>query len=165
MSLPLPAQTDTKSGFTLQALKSRAGARFAILGLTVAGVLYYLAAPDSYRPELAWPREKPFPVPPPPAWDSDFDPPPLPPPPPAHGGAPVKAPSDPLMAERAEAVRKAFRHAYNGYILAASNYDELLPTSNGSINNFNGWGVSVIDSISTMQLMGLKPEYDGALDF
>ncbi|CAE7203380.1 unnamed protein product [Rhizoctonia solani] len=166
MSLPLPAQSDSKSGFSFQVLKSRAGARFAILGLTVAGVLYYLAAPESYRPELAWPREKPFGVspPPPPAWDPDFDPPP-PPPPPHGGGAPVKAPSDPQMAERAEAVRKAFRHAYNGYMSAAWSYDELLPNTNGSVNNFNGWGVTVVDSISTMQLMGLKSEYDGALDF
>ncbi|KAH7337659.1 glycoside hydrolase [Rhizoctonia solani] len=163
MSLPLPAQTDSKAGFSLQALKSRAGARFAILGLTVAGVLYYLAAPDPYRPELAWPREKPFGgSPPPPAWDPDFDPPPLPP----HGGPPpVKGPGDPVMTERAEAVRNAFRHAYDGYIRAAWKYDELLPNTNGSVNNFNGWGVSVIDSISTMQLMGLKSEYDGALDF
>ncbi|KDN39824.1 hypothetical protein RSAG8_08616, partial [Rhizoctonia solani AG-8 WAC10335] len=162
MSLPLPAQSDSKSGFSLQVLKSRAGARFAILGLTFAGVLYYLAAPDSYRPELAWPREKPFAVPPPPpAWDPDFDP----PPPPHGGGTPVKTPLDPQMAGRAEAVRKAFRHAYDGYIRAAWSYDELLPNTNGSANNFNGWGVSVVDSISTIQLMGLKPEYDSALDF
>ncbi|CAE6478660.1 unnamed protein product [Rhizoctonia solani] len=164
MSLPLPAQSESsKPGFSLQVLKSRAGARFAILGLTVAGVLYYLAAPDSYRPELAWPREKPFAVPPPPpTWDPDFDPPPSLPP---QGGTPVKPPSEPQMAERAEAVRKAFRHAYNGYVRAAWTLDELLPNTNGSVNNFNGWGVSVIDSISTMQLMGLKPEYDSALEF
>ncbi|KAF8717419.1 glycosyl hydrolase 47 family, partial [Rhizoctonia solani] len=162
MSLPLPTQTDSKPGFSLQALKSRAGARFAILGLTVAGVLYYLAAPESYRPELAWPRENPFGSRPPSTWDPDFDP---PPPPPHEAGAPVKPPVDTVMADRAEAVRNAFRHAYSGYTNAAWNYDELLPTSNGSTNNFNGWGVSVIDAISTMQLMGLKSEYDGALDF
>ncbi|KAF8752231.1 Glycosyl hydrolase family 47 [Rhizoctonia solani] len=105
MSLPLPTQTDPKPGFSLQALKSRAGARFAILGLTVAGVLYYLAAPESYRPELAWPRENPFGSRPPSTWDPDFDP---PPPPPHEAGAPVKPPVDTVMADRAEAVRTPF---------------------------------------------------------
>ncbi|KAF8333197.1 uncharacterized protein EI90DRAFT_638911 [Cantharellus anzutake] len=31
--------------------------------------------------------------------------------------------------------------AWHGYGNAAFGYDELLPTSNGSIQNFNGWGV------------------------
>jgi mannosyl-oligosaccharide alpha-1,2-mannosidase len=133
MSLPLPAQTDPKPAFSLHALKSRAGARFAILGLTVAGVLYYLAAPESYRPELAWPRERPFGSAPPSTWDPDFD---APPPPPHEPGMPVKPSGDPVMAERAEAVRKAFRHAYTGYTNVAWNRDELLPTSNGSTNKY-----------------------------
>ncbi|KAF8607300.1 seven-hairpin glycosidase [Ceratobasidium sp. AG-I] len=69
------------------------------------------------------------------------------------------------MPERAEAVRKAFKHAYEGYERVAWGFDELLPTNNGKTNNFNGWGVSIIDSISTMQLMGLETEYARALDF
>ncbi|QRW25887.1 glycoside hydrolase family 47 protein [Rhizoctonia solani] len=140
MSLPLPTQTDSKPGFSLQALKSRA-----------------VVSP---RARLA--SRKPIWLATPSTWDPDFDP---PPPPPHEAGAPVKPPVDTVMADRAEAVRNAFRHAYSGYTNAAWNYDELLPTSNGSTNNFNGWGVSVIDAISTMQLMGLKSEYDGALDF
>ncbi|KAG8721769.1 hypothetical protein FRC08_010401 [Ceratobasidium sp. 394] len=164
MSLPLPSQAETKGRFSLQNLRSRAGARFAIIGLAGLGILYYLAAPDPYRPDLAWARERPLPPPPPPSWDIDFD---RPPPPPHEGGSPggVATPPDATTAQRAEAVREAFKHAYRGYAQAAWTYDELMPNSNASINNFNGWGVTIVDSISTMQLMGLKAEYDSALDY
>jgi mannosyl-oligosaccharide alpha-1,2-mannosidase len=137
MSLPLPTQADTKPKFSLQSLRSRAGARFAILGLATFSVVYYLAAPDPYRPDLAWTHERPPPPPPPPSWDIDFDPPPPPPPPPPpHGGGSggIAISPDMSMAQRAEAVREAFRHAYGGYERAAWGYDELLPNTNQSTN-------------------------------
>ena len=34
----------------------------------------------------------------------------------------------------------------------------------GTIYSLNGWGLSIVDSIDTMYLMGLKPEYKRALD-
>lgn len=144
MSLPLPTQTELRPKFSLDNLRSRAGARFALLGLTVFGVVYYLAAPDPYRPELAWAHERPPPPPPPPAWDVDFDQPPSVPhaPPKYEGGGegtgtggtnPVP---DAAMPERAEAVRKAFKHAYEGYERAAWGYDELMPTNNEKTNKY-----------------------------
>ena len=36
---------------------------------------------------------------------------------------------------RAEAIKEAFQHAYNGYRLHAWGSDELLPKSNGSSNS------------------------------
>ncbi|KAH8116460.1 seven-hairpin glycosidase [Phellopilus nigrolimitatus] len=61
---------------------------------------------------------------------------------------------------RAEKVKEAFLHAYHGYEEHASPADELLPLTNGSVNNFNGWGVTIVDSLDTMYLMGLHDEFD-----
>ncbi|KAF8452325.1 glycoside hydrolase family 47 protein [Boletus edulis BED1] len=68
-----------------------------------------------------------------------------------------------IWAERAAQVKEAFRHAYRGYEQHAFPHDELLPVSNGSTDNFNGWGVTSVDSLDTMLLMGLEDEYARAL--
>ena len=64
--------------------------------------------------------------------------------------------------ERADAVKDSFIHGYHGYEAAAFGQDELLPVTNKSITNFNGWGVTIVDSMSTMLLMGLKDEFKRA---
>ncbi|KAJ3720975.1 glycoside hydrolase family 47 protein [Lentinula raphanica] len=66
---------------------------------------------------------------------------------------------------RAKKVKLAFLHAYHGYERYAQPYDELRPLSNDFRNNFNGWGVTMYDSLDTMLLMGLENEYDRALPF
>ncbi|KAF8552304.1 glycoside hydrolase family 47 protein [Imleria badia] len=68
-----------------------------------------------------------------------------------------------IWAERAAQVKEAFRHAYRGYEQHAFPHDELLPVSNKSTDNFNGWGVTPMDSLDTMLLMGLQDEYTRAL--
>ncbi|KAG9312750.1 glycoside hydrolase family 47 protein [Chiua virens] len=68
-----------------------------------------------------------------------------------------------IWAERAAQVKEAFRHAYRGYEQHAFPHDELLPMSNESIDNFNGWGVTAVDSLDTMLLMGLEDEFARAL--
>ncbi|KAJ3516941.1 hypothetical protein NLJ89_g815 [Agrocybe chaxingu] len=65
---------------------------------------------------------------------------------------------------RAETVKGAFLHAYHGYEKYAAPHDELKPLSNGSSDKFNGWGVTVFDSLDTMLLMGLKEEYVRGLE-
>ncbi|OBZ66679.1 Mannosyl-oligosaccharide 1,2-alpha-mannosidase IC [Grifola frondosa] len=37
--------------------------------------------------------------------------------------------------------------------------DELLPLTNGSVTNFNGWSVTLIDALDTMWIMGLHDEF------
>ncbi|TFK51900.1 glycoside hydrolase family 47 protein [Heliocybe sulcata] len=64
---------------------------------------------------------------------------------------------------RAEEVKQAFLHAYHGYEKYAAPHDELLPMSAGLIDNFNGWGVSIYDSLDTMLLMDLEDEFKRAL--
>ncbi|KAF7794404.1 hypothetical protein EIP86_005538 [Pleurotus ostreatoroseus] len=64
---------------------------------------------------------------------------------------------------RAEQVKQAFLHAYHGYEQYAAPHDELKPLTNRSIDNFNGWGVTVFDSLDTMLLMDLKEEFTRAM--
>ncbi|EIW58472.1 seven-hairpin glycosidase [Trametes versicolor FP-101664 SS1] len=71
--------------------------------------------------------------------------------------------SDYLWDTRAAQVKQAFRHAYSGYKRYANGYDELRPLSNTAVNNFNGWNVSMYDSLDTMILMGLWDEFADAL--
>ncbi|KAG8220813.1 glycoside hydrolase family 47 protein [Butyriboletus roseoflavus] len=68
-----------------------------------------------------------------------------------------------IWADRAAQVKNAFLHAYHGYEHHAFPHDELRPISNTSIDNFNGWGVTAVDSLDTMLLMGLKDEYVRAI--
>ncbi|KZV66310.1 glycoside hydrolase family 47 protein [Peniophora sp. CONT] len=46
----------------------------------------------------------------------------------------------------------------------AAPHDELLPVSRGHIDNFNGWGVTLHDSLDTMLLMNLTDIYRRAYE-
>ncbi|KAE8144172.1 putative mannosyl-oligosaccharide alpha-1,2-mannosidase 1B [Aspergillus avenaceus] len=54
---------------------------------------------------------------------------------------------------RADAVKAAFVHAWDGYSKYAYPNDELHPISNGSGNSRNGWGASAVDALSTAVIM------------
>ncbi|KZT32445.1 seven-hairpin glycosidase [Sistotremastrum suecicum HHB10207 ss-3] len=69
-----------------------------------------------------------------------------------------------IWTDRAGQVKSAFLHAWNSYEKYAWGYDEVLPISVGSTNNFNGWGVSIVDSLDTLLLLGLGPQFDRAMD-
>ncbi|KAJ7625647.1 glycoside hydrolase family 47 protein [Roridomyces roridus] len=75
----------------------------------------------------------------------------------------VVAPPPEIWDDRAAAVKRAFLHAYSGYEQYAAPHDELRPMSDSYINNFNGWGVTAVDSLDTMLLMKLDDEYARAL--
>ncbi|RIB14360.1 Glycoside Hydrolase Family 47 protein [Gigaspora rosea] len=66
---------------------------------------------------------------------------------------------------RRDSIKNGFLHAWNGYTKYAWGYDELLPTTNKGRNNFNGWGATIIDSLDTMWIMGLKEEFIRSRDF
>ncbi|TKS84189.1 Endoplasmic reticulum mannosyl-oligosaccharide 1,2-alpha-mannosidase [Collichthys lucidus] len=61
-------------------------------------------------------------------------------------------------ADRLEAVRDAFRHAWKGYKDYAWGHDELKPISK-SFGEWFGLGLTLIDSLDTMWIMGLKEEF------
>ncbi|XP_035523851.1 endoplasmic reticulum mannosyl-oligosaccharide 1,2-alpha-mannosidase [Morone saxatilis] len=60
--------------------------------------------------------------------------------------------------DRLEAVRDAFRHAWKGYKDYAWGHDELKPISK-SFGEWFGLGLTLIDSLDTMWIMGLKEEF------
>lgn len=57
--------------------------------------------------------------------------------------------------DRLEAVRNAFRHAWKGYKEYAWGHDELKPISK-SFGEWFGLGLTLIDSLDTMWILGLK---------
>ncbi|KAF8166576.1 glycoside hydrolase [Mycena galopus ATCC 62051] len=69
-----------------------------------------------------------------------------------------------VLSVRAQKVRDAYIHAYSSYKNDAWEWDELKPLSGGRDNNFNGWGVSVFDSLDTMWIMGLHELFHEGLE-
>ncbi|KAI0690301.1 seven-hairpin glycosidase [Cytidiella melzeri] len=82
---------------------------------------------------------------------------------PAQPEFPTTRPEDVDWPRRAEEVKAAFLHAYHGYEKYAAPHDDLLPLKNQGADHFNGWGVTMYDSLSTMLLMGLHDEFSRAL--
>lgn len=72
---------------------------------------------------------------------------------------------DAISAGRAEAVRDAMRHAWGGYYKYAFGADELMPTSKKPKTDIlggvgvKGMGVTIIDALSTLKVMGLEQEF------
>ncbi|KAF3696306.1 Endoplasmic reticulum mannosyl-oligosaccharide 1,2-alpha-mannosidase [Channa argus] len=60
-----------------------------------------------------------------------------------------------------EAVREAFRHAWKGYKDFAWGHDELRPISK-SYSEWFGLGLTLIDALDTMWILGLKDEFEEA---
>ncbi|KAL2823396.1 mannosyl-oligosaccharide alpha-1,2-mannosidase 1B [Aspergillus cavernicola] len=54
---------------------------------------------------------------------------------------------------RADAIKEAFSHAWDGYYEYAFPHDELLPISNGYADSRNSWGASAVDALSTAIIM------------
>ncbi|XP_060126403.1 endoplasmic reticulum mannosyl-oligosaccharide 1,2-alpha-mannosidase isoform X2 [Zootoca vivipara] len=96
---------------------------------------------------------------------------------PDHGTEPpsnkIKEPDRPLpvesedtkepvpLNERQMAVIEAFRHAWKGYKEFAWGHDELKPISK-SFSEWFGLGLTLIDALDTMWIMGLKEEFKEA---
>ncbi|KAH8103862.1 glycoside hydrolase [Cristinia sonorae] len=68
-----------------------------------------------------------------------------------------------LWASRTEEVKEGFLHAYSGYKRFAYGHDELRPLTNRGSDKFNGWGLSLVDGLDTMWLMGLHDEFNATL--
>lgn len=66
---------------------------------------------------------------------------------------------------QADEVRDAFLHAWRGYRRHAWGRDELQPLSRQGKDPFGGVGMTVVDSLSTLWLMGLEPEWEQAAKF
>ncbi|XP_072309337.1 endoplasmic reticulum mannosyl-oligosaccharide 1,2-alpha-mannosidase [Eucyclogobius newberryi] len=78
-------------------------------------------------------------------------------PPPADVPTNTNALPVPSSAEQQEAVREAFRHAWRGYREHAWGHDELKPVSKSHAEWF-GLGLTLIDALDTMWILGLTEE-------
>lgn len=70
-----------------------------------------------------------------------------------------------IREQRQNSVREGFLHGWRGYAEFAWGFDEVKPISNGFVNTFNGWGATIVDSLDTMLIMGLKEEFALAREF
>ncbi|CAE8618387.1 unnamed protein product [Polarella glacialis] len=66
---------------------------------------------------------------------------------------------------KADEVREAFRWAWKGYKTNAWGFDELQPVSRKGRDSFGGVGLTILDSMSTIWLMGLDDEFEEAAAF
>lgn len=74
-------------------------------------------------------------------------------------------PADQRWTRRAVEVREAFLHAWNGYRSYAWGRDELQPISRSGKNTFGGIGMTIVDSLTTLWLMGLDEDFEQAFKF
>ncbi len=77
------------------------------------------------------------------------------------GGMQLGPPLQYTHTVRQEAVVKAFNHAWKAYRQHAWGKDELKPVSKGS-NQWFKLGLTLIDSLDTMWLMGLTKQFNAA---
>lgn len=68
------------------------------------------------------------------------------------------------MNERQQAVVESLKHAWKGYKLHAWGHDNLKPIS-GGYSDWFGLGLTLIDSLDTLYMMGLHEEFKEARDW
>lgn len=66
-------------------------------------------------------------------------------------------------AHRAEAVKQAYLNEWNVYMKYAFPNDDLKPLSHSYVNDFFGWGTTVVDGIDTAIIMGLTEVVESQL--
>ena len=61
------------------------------------------------------------------------------------------------------AVKAAFKRSWKGYKKHAWLHDEVTPVEPGALDTFGGWAATLVDSLDTLWLMGMKAEFDEAV--
>ena len=65
--------------------------------------------------------------------------------------------------KRQAAVKEAFQRCWKEYRDRAWMKDELSPLTGGSSDSFGGWAASLVDSLDTLWIMGMKSEFQEAV--
>ncbi|KAF1832544.1 class I alpha-mannosidase [Decorospora gaudefroyi] len=65
---------------------------------------------------------------------------------------------------RRVAVRDEFKHSWDSYKRFAWAQDELRPVSAQGEESFGGWGATLVDSLDTLWIMGLRDEFNEAVE-
>jgi mannosyl-oligosaccharide alpha-1,2-mannosidase len=64
---------------------------------------------------------------------------------------------------RREAVKDAFTHSWVGYKNHAWLKDELTPITGKSKNTFGGWAATLVDSLDSLWILGMKADFELAV--
>ena len=70
-----------------------------------------------------------------------------------------------LIHRRQALIKAAMQHAWGNYVTYAFGHDELMPRSQKGKDPFGGLGATILDSLDTLWLMGMKEEYQQARDW
>jgi len=65
--------------------------------------------------------------------------------------------------ERRNAVQDAAKRCWEAYKEFAWGYDELSPQGQSGVDTFGGWGATLVDSLDTLWIMGMKQEFADAV--
>ncbi|TLD27332.1 hypothetical protein PspLS_04525 [Pyricularia sp. CBS 133598] len=68
-----------------------------------------------------------------------------------------------LQATRQAAVKQAFEKSWGSYRQYAWGYDELRPVTLEGHNSFAGWGATLVDSLDSLWIMGMKDDFAEAV--
>ncbi|KAI9678493.1 MAG: hypothetical protein M1829_002091 [Trizodia sp. TS-e1964] len=66
--------------------------------------------------------------------------------------------------EKANRIKKAMKRTFWKYRLKAWGFDDILPITGGHYSSRNGWGAMIVDSASTLAIMGLWEELQLSID-
>jgi mannosyl-oligosaccharide alpha-1,2-mannosidase len=64
---------------------------------------------------------------------------------------------------RLQIVKEAFMHSWDGYKKNAWLKDEVAPVTGGYRSTFGGWGATLVDTLDTLWIMGMKEEFEEAV--
>eukprot|EP00300_Choanocystis_sp_HF-7_P018503 c20056_g1_i2.p1 GENE.c20056_g1_i2~~c20056_g1_i2.p1 ORF type:complete len:598 (+),score=142.65 c20056_g1_i2:24-1817(+) len=78
----------------------------------------------------------------------------------AHSKRPISA----VSKSRRDSVKAAMQHAWKGYREYAWGMDEFHPVSKSSSNDF-GMGLTIVDSLDTLWIMGMAEEFEEATEW
>lgn len=73
--------------------------------------------------------------------------------------------TDKADTEKAAHVREAMKYTFSKYKQHAWGFDDIKPVSGGNYSSRNGWGAFIVDSATTLALMGLWEELRESVDF
>ena len=66
--------------------------------------------------------------------------------------------------ERLAAVKSSFQHSWQGYKTHAWLKDELSPLDGGAVQSFGGWAATLVDTLDTLWIMGMKEDFEEAVN-
>ncbi|KAK3950638.1 glycoside hydrolase [Pseudoneurospora amorphoporcata] len=82
----------------------------------------------------------------------------------SHAFGPESPAARKTRESRRETVRQVFLKNWISYRERAWKKDALLPISGGYKDQFSGWAATLVDSLDTLWIMGLREEFDEAVE-